>query len=178
MQLSRFILVAFSIFLSLNHSYSQKIDIHDFNYQYLEYLIKTGIDSLRQIEDLKPLHHDSILYLAAKDHASYMLGTNVLSHEQRDIPERETPHDRINYYGGNYSRTGENIAFTHIYLPVESGRSTGESNIIDDYRSLASSFVEGWKNSPGHYRNIVTSEFNITGVTVSYNPLTQKIFGV
>ena len=141
-------------------------------------MVKTGIDSLRQIEDLKPLHHDSILYLAAKDHASYMLGTNVLAHEQRDIPERETPHDRINYYGGNYSRTGENIAFTHIYLPVESGRSTGESNIIDDYKSLASSFVEGWKNSPGHYRNIVTSEFNITGVTVSYNPLTQKIFGV
>jgi hypothetical protein len=107
-----------------------------------------------------------------------MLGTNVLNHEQKDIPEREGPHDRINYYGGNFPMTAENIAFTHIYIPVGSGRSTGGSNIINDYKSLASWFVEGWKNSPGHYRNIVTSEFNITGVTVSYNPLTQRIFGV
>jgi uncharacterized protein YkwD len=107
-----------------------------------------------------------------------MLGTNVLKHEQKDIPEREGPHDRINYYGGNFSMTAENIAFTHIYISVGSGRSTGGSNIINDYKSLASWFVEGWKNSPGHYRNIVTSEFNITGVTVSYNPLTKRIFGV
>jgi len=38
--------------------------------------------------------------------------------------------------------------------------------------------VEGWKNSPGHYKNIIIPELNLTGVTVSCNPLSQIVFGV
>ncbi len=177
MQSLRISLITISFILSIQICFSQRIDIENFNHNYLEHLIKTGIDSLRTSEGLQPLQNDSILYNASRDHALYMKGTNILDHTQKDNPQKETPHQRIVLYGGNFSMTAENIAFTYIYLPLASEGSPSVI-IVTDYKDLAAYFVQGWKNSPGHYRNIMRPEYNRTGVAVSYNPLTQIVFGV
>ena len=153
-------MLAITVLLSLNNSFAQKIDIDNFNQKYLESLIKTGIDSLRTIKGLNALQNDSILYIASLDHASYMTGTRILAHNRDDDPEKETPHKRILFYGGNYMMTGENIAVTYAFLPVSSGGRSRQPDIHTDYKTLANSFVEGWRNSPGHYKNIITPEFN------------------
>ncbi len=174
----RLLMISFSIFLSVNTGFSQKIDIQDFNHKYLEFLIKTGVDSLRTLEGLQKLQNDFNLYLAAQNHAGYMIGTGILSHYQEKETEKTTPYDRIVFYGGKFSITAENIANTYVHLPVTSDNKSDRPIIIKDYKSLADTFVEGWKNSPGHYKNIITPELNLTGVAVSYNPLTQIVFAV
>ena len=178
MRILKVSVIVFSTILSIQYSFPQKIDIENFNHQYLEHLIKAGIDNLRTSRGLQPLRNDSILLMASHDHAIYMQGTNILAHDQKEGPEKETPHKRITYYGGTYSMTAENIAVSYIYVPLTSRSSRGRNEIITDYQDLAGSFVKGWDNSPGHHRNIMTPDFNLTGVCVSYNPMNQAVFAV
>ena len=178
MQILKILIIFFSIIFSLQYCFSQKIDIENFNHKYLEHLIKVGIDSLRTTRGLQPLQNDPILFKASQDHAFYMKGTNILDHDQKDDPEKKNPHKRITFYGGNYRMTAENIALSYVYLPLTSGGSRDRGKIITDYQDLAESFVHGWDKSRGHHRNIMTPDFNITGVCVSYNPINQAVFAV
>ena len=97
----RNILLSILLFASIHLSvYAQKINYKNIDYTYLEQLIKIGIDSLRAEKNVHALANDSILYLAAKDHATYFLNNGYTAHLQNDNPEKKTPHQRIQYYGG------------------------------------------------------------------------------
>ena len=85
MRILKVSVIVFSTILSIQYSFPQKIDIENFNHQYLEHLIKAGIDNLRTSRGLQPLRNDSILLMASHDHAIYMQGTNILAHDRRKI---------------------------------------------------------------------------------------------
>jgi len=172
-----FLSISFIITLNLTIK-AQHIDYNNIDYTYLEQLIKIGIDSLRHEKKLNSLTNDSILYLASKDHAAYFLKNGYTGHFQNDNPEKKTPHQRIQFYGGDYLMTAENVAKSFLFVPLRSSVHTGSTIEVNDYKDAALEFVQGWRDSKGHYKNIITPDFNITGVAVSYDPKTQALYAV
>src|ERR1051326_1256935 len=76
-----------------------KIDPNHFNIQYLEYLVKTKIDSIRSENGLYTLIDDSILYLAAKHHSDYLVKEKTIGHNEKR-KKFSTPQKRVTHYGG------------------------------------------------------------------------------
>src|SRR6056297_367081 len=176
--MKRFLLIII-FFVSLQfQNFAQKIDYQNIDYTYLEQLIKTGIDSLREEKGLPALANDSVLFGAAQHHAEYLLETANTGHYQPENPEMRTPHQRIVFYGGDYLSTAENVAKFYLFPPVTDPVYPEESTTLTDYKAAAGQLVLGWKNSPGHYQNIINPDFNSTGVSVSYNPKTLALYAV
>lgn len=161
-------LSTFSFTLNLwSQNPSTYFDPKNVNSKYLEHLIKKGIDEVRINHSLKPLVNDSILYVAAVDHVQYLNETGRLSHYQPQNDLKKTPQMRAEFYGAVNYNLGENIAFVS-YNSSKQINSSSE-NYHKSYGAIAESFVKSWVNSPGHYKNIITPEYEITGVTVSIN---------
>src|SRR3954467_3477285 len=89
------------------------------NYKFLEHLVKEQIDSVRIAHHLAALVNDSILYIAAKDHSSYLVARNKMGHFQPDIPKKVTPLNRVEFYGGKFEIVGENVISTFILVPLK-----------------------------------------------------------
>ena len=122
-------------------AFAQKIDYSNIDYNYLEDLIKTGIDSLRNEKKLPALYKDSILFLASKNHSDYLFKTDKTGHYQKENPEMETPHKRIAFYGGNYLTTGENVAKSFLFIPLQSDKKSQKTITVSDYKTAATEFV-------------------------------------
>ena len=137
-----------------------------FNNHLLEHYTKKLIDSVRRAHELSALTNDSVLYLASKDHANYLKNKSPITHLQ-DIDKKATPHLRIEFYGGTFRGTGENIA--RIFVHRKTQQSSGQTTRISTYKEAARALVEGWVNSPGHYRNIIKEAYSITGIAINYN---------
>ncbi len=120
------------------------------NLAYLEHLVKIQVDSVRQTKDLPPLVNDSILYLASRDHAHYLTTELEISHFQKS-QSKKSPQNRVDFYGAKNYLAGENV----LSYPLE-----------DTYIATARRMVSGWVHSPGHYKNIITPDYQITGVAV------------
>ncbi|MDJ1503837.1 CAP domain-containing protein [Cytophagaceae bacterium BD1B2-1] len=120
------------------------------NVKYLEFLVKTQVDSVRRTKGLSPLVSDSIAYLAAQDQGEYLKNKPSISHYQSSA-NKKTPQDRVNFYGASNYLTGENV----LSYPLE-----------NTYIETARKMVKGWVNSPGHYKNIITPDYQITGVAI------------
>ena len=94
-----FIIFLLLVQTGLAQSPSDPIQPGNVNIKYLEHLVKTKVDEVRAKHDCKPLVNDSILYIAAKHHANYMIENNRLSHfENENQNERwiwKTSYQRI-----------------------------------------------------------------------------------
>ena len=146
------------------------------NTKFLEHLVKEKIDSVRKDHNLPALINDSTLYVAALDHADYMNRTNQLTHYEYDIPDKQTPQLRVKYHGGvQFMGVGENVLFDYGFRPVKD-KQTGLSHVNSTYDELAYDMVNMWVHSPGHYQNIITPGYQMTGVAVSYNPESDKFY--
>jgi len=145
---------------------------NEFNKKYLEHLIKIKIDSVRAIYDCGPLANDSILYMAAQHHAGYMTAHKRLTHYEEDTEDMRTPQDRVNTFGAPQYLVGENVLQTMANARVKEKVKKGlfgEKEIIfktGTYGGLSDNIVYGWVHSPGHFKNITTPEYQITGVAV------------
>lgn len=143
----------------------------------LEHFIKEGIDSVRRSYELKDLANDSILYVAAKHHAKYLKKKNKLSHFEKGNLGYENPQERANTYGiGKNYYVGENVALNYYLRQV--GKKKGKLQIHKTYKTLAHAIVISWVNSPGHFKNIITPEYNTTGLAVAVNQLDRSVFAV
>ncbi|MGD1847616.1 MAG: CAP domain-containing protein [Salibacteraceae bacterium] len=154
---------------------SDRINVKDLNYPYLEHLVKVGIDSVRQRYDCSPLVNDSILFVAAGHHSDYMQDRSRLSHFEKDAPDLRTPQLRVFYFGGKqYLLVGENVLST----PVGTSIAGKKGRVFDGatYGGLAASMVNGWVNSPEHFQNIITPEFQLTGVALSYSAKDNTLY--
>lgn len=179
--LFRLLLVpVFLVFLSSQTSYSQspddQITVHTLNKKYLEHLIKIGVDSVRRSHGLTNLINDSILYVAAQGHADYLYETKNFSHYEKEYPIMETPQLRAEFHGAvNYS-VGENIIKSFLNKKLKDKK--GKTYMNKTYRQLANDFVTGWVNSPPHFKNIKTPEWQVTGLAISINKDKKLIYGV
>ena len=121
----------------------------------------------REKQGLKTLGYDEKLASIAKSHSKDMASSGYFSH---DTPEGLDPTDRAGkadyvcrYQIGNliYSGIGENI---HMVK--------GSSIALWSSESIAEMAVSDWMDSPGHKKNILTSNFSNEGIGVSISAFT------
>lgn len=169
-------------FVAAPFSYGQAakdtlIDPDNLNTRLLEYFIKIKIDSVRQAHGLNTLRSDSLLYLAAQDQVKYQLKKEDLTHFQHSR-KKKTLKDRLDFYNASFTSAGENLAREFILVPTySSGEKNKKTVIIHTYEQAAYQMVNGWVHSPGHYANIITAAFKITGVAVSFDPARKQLNG-
>ncbi len=125
----------------------------------------------REKYGLKTLEYDKELASVAKLHSIDMANDEYFAHE---TPEGLSPTDRASeadyvcrYQIGNiiYSGIGEN-------LHMVKGSSV---SFMSTPESIAELAVSGWMDSPGHKKNILTSNFSKEGIGVSISTFTIHV---
>lgn len=159
---------------ALSAQTSSTFDPHSFNQKYLEHLVKIRVDEVRKKYDCKPLVNDSILYVASEHHAGYIQRLGRLSHTEDDSVLTKTPQQRAEYFGAVNYRVGENLVYTPYNSTVENKK--GKKFNTDTYEEIADVLVDSWVNSPGHFKNIITPDYQITGLAVSIDPIKKRIY--
>lgn len=154
----------------------KSLDAESLNAAYLEHLIKIGVDSVRQAHGLPSLYNGKILFTAADFHADYLLQLGRLSHTQNEHPDTRTPQLRAEHFGATNYQVGENVAYSYYNKRVED--KSGKVTLLDSYKAVAKSIVIGWVNSPGHYKNMITPDYQITGLAISIDPHKQRVYAV
>ncbi len=162
-----------SLFL-IGHSPSSSLK-GQINIKYLEHLVKVGVDEVRGTKNLKPLVNDSTLYIAAQFHSRYLLSIKKLSHAERN-DTMTTPQMRADYFGAINYGVGENI----LYIPFDGKMKSKKGKIynINTYQDAAEAMVRGWVNSKGHYKNIITSNYEITGLAIIVDYEKKRMYAV
>lgn len=141
----------------------------------IELLTFDRVNDLREKMDLADLIWDDLLYRAAKDHAQYLIGEEKISHFQT-IAGKKTPYERVKVHGGHiFTAVGENVI--SITLGVEFPHK-GRKRSTVTYSSAAQTMADSWKQSPGHYKNIISEKYNTTALAVSYDGRSQRLIAV
>jgi len=153
------------------------INPEHFNRALLEHFIKIRIDSVRLGKNLGKLQSDSLLYLAAQDQAIFLVKKPEIGHIQPG-KKKKNPMDRAHYYHADYHMIGENVERIFYLTSMEMRKVSKKPVFIRTYDQAATEMVEGWVHSPPHYKNILTPEFDLTGVAVSVNPKDKSMIGV
>lgn len=172
-------LLFIGLFISVNHiTFGQSTSSHikkPVNKKLLAHLIKSGIDSVRVAHQLKEVVNDVILFNAAQHHAKYLTEIKRLSH-QENTDKYKNPRDRAVAYGALNYLVAENIAMVPFNTAVKTKKK--KIKTFYTYQQLAHAFVVAWVNSPGHYKNIITPSLEITGVAVSIDEKSNKVYAV
>lgn len=113
----------------------------------LEAEILAGVNRERERHGLAPTSADALLGRVARDHSRRMSEQEFFSHNCPE-PALATPGDRVRAAGGEYPGIGENIA------------------MLGARDASAAQFVDGWMKSPGHRANILTADWELSGVGV------------
>lgn len=140
----------------------------------LEKRIHQLINEERQKHGLSALEWNGVLSKIARKHSSDMAKRNYFSH---DSPEGHDFLYRYNQEGYSCSLAVDE----RIYLGAE---NIFQNNLYDrieyvndvphyEWRSrekIAETTVQGWMNSPGHRKNILTPHWKTEGVGVAISP--------
>lgn len=129
----------------------------------LETEILARVSQERTRTGLSPLLPDALLSQVARDYSRRMAAQEFFSHTCHE-PGLATPDDRVRASGGDYPGIGENIA------------------MHDAARASAAQFVDGWMKSQGHRANILTADWEVSGVGIHADARGQvfatQLFGI
>lgn len=108
------------------------------------------INDLRVSKGVSPLVFNDTLKKAADLHSEYMVTNNILTHDE-NIAKYADPKKRVTESGGrNFEYVGENVLHSSTQdFPLN------KKEIL----ALAEEMFLIWKNSPGHYANMIDPEF-------------------
>jgi len=109
-----------------------------------------AMNEFRREQDLGPLEAEGALTSSAREFAAYMARTGNYGHEA----DGRTPAERAKAHGYDYCSIAENIA----WLSSRRAFLTAQ---------LAQGFVEGWKHSPEHRKNMLRPEVTESGVAIA-----------
>ena len=123
--------------------------------------IVASTNAFRRQENLPAIKSDVHLLSAARYFANFMARTDKYGH----TADGNEPATRAKNFGYEYCIVAENIA----YQFNSAGFATGE---------LATRFVEGWKNSPGHRRNMLDPNVTDTAVAIARSGATDHYYAV
>ncbi len=132
----------------------------------LSKLLTKKVNELRANLDKVPLKNNEDLAKAAKLHSIYTAKKGKLNHTQTgtNFPK---PKDRVANYNKTFDIVGENILYSKpVRLPL-SGSAINK---------LALEMFRSWKNSPGHYANMIFDDFTYSGFGFEYSPKSKRIF--
>ena len=116
-----------------------------------ERLLLDLINQEREKAGIDPLAADMDLMKVSREKARDMVDKNYFSHQS---PTYGSPFDMMRQFGVSFSTAGENIA----------GNRTIEGA------------VKAWMNSSGHRKNILSNNFNYTGIGIVDSPTYGKVF--
>jgi len=119
-------------------------------------LAKTN--TIRKSEGLDNLIQDDEMDVLATLHSENMINFDFFSHTDH---QGKSPSNRANDLNYAWTRIAENIAYTPWF---ENVRGCGDTRSAE---SIAECVVEGWKNSPGHFANMI-GDFKELGVGVVF----------
>jgi Cysteine-rich secretory protein family len=115
----------------------------------------------RAEQKLAPVKSNPALTAAARAYAKFLASSEMFSH----TADGRQPQDRVKAAGYEYCRTAENLA-----LNLDSrGFQTAQ---------LARDAVEGWKNSPGHRKNLEAPHVTEIGVGIAKSKTEEKYLSV
>ena len=142
--------------------------------QDLEQRVHSLINSERKARGLSALGLDARLSRIARDHSRDMASRSFFSH---DSPEghdfsfryREQGYSCAIRIGTTIHSGAENIALGHVYRSI---RTVNGVVSYDWYtlEQIARKTVQGWMNSPGHRRNILTPHWQNQGIGIAIAP--------
>ena len=118
-------------------------------------------NTFRSDQDREPLNPDPALEQTAQYFADFMARTDEYGH----TADGSRPSERAASRGYEYCVVSENIAYQYNSL----GFTTGE---------LVEGFVEGWKDSPGHRKNMLDPAVTETGVAIAHSDTTGHYYAV
>ena len=118
-------------------------------------------NAFRQEQGLANVRANASLRKAAESFAQYLARTNAFSH----TADGRQPADRAKAAGYDYCMVAENLA------------SNLDSRGFET-RQLARDAVEGWKNSPGHRKNLMQPNVTEIAVAVAKAPGQEKYLSV
>ena len=124
-------------------------------------LVVDGTNALRRGQGLHEVKPEARLTQAAREFAQFMARTDRFEHDA----DGRHPQDRARAQGYDYCLVSENIGFEFD--------SRGFAT-----RELARDFVEGWKHSPAHRRNMEEPDVVDIGVAVARSAKTGRYYGV
>ena len=136
----------------------------------VEYHIHKDINERRSEHGLSKLEFDEQLQQIARAHSSDMAARSYFSHEG---PGGDDFADRYSESGYNcriatsetsYATGAENIAYTWYNKRVE---TQGRTRYYDNASEVATGVVNGWMNSTGHRKNILTPYWKSEGIGVN-----------
>lgn len=129
-------------------------------------LLTKKINNLRRQKNKIPLKRNIDLAKAAKLHVKYMVKHNKLSHQEDNVLYKN-PSDRVAHFNKSFISIGENVLFTKpVQLPLNK----------KSLHALATNMFLAWKNSPGHYANMISEAFTLGDFGFKYNTRTRRIF--
>jgi uncharacterized protein YkwD len=118
-------------------------------------------NAFRHEHGLAKVQPNEKLTATAQYFADYLARTDKFSHEA----DGKQPPERAKEHGYDYCLIDENIAWEFS----SEGFQTEE---------LAGKFVEGWKASPGHRKNMLDPDVTDTGVAVAYSSANGAYYAV
>lgn len=107
-------------------------------------------NAFRKEQNLPPVTIDAQLTATSTDFAQFMAETGKYGHDA----DGKQPHERAEAHRYEYCVVLENIAYHY------DSEGTAQEDLIQF-------FVEGWKNSPGHRKNMLDADITQTGVAVA-----------
>ena len=125
------------------------------------------INNHRKSLKLQELSKDINIRKAAENQSNYLLVKRKLTHEQEDI-KLKTPMDRVEFYAGKkFSLVGENV----LSKSIENKKYSDT-----DLDKLATQLFQQWKNSPGHYKNMIHKEYDTGEIEFTIDYKINRLF--
>ena len=134
--------------------------------QQLSSLLENRINKLRTDLGKSPLKRDLDLAKAAQLQSNYTATKGKLSHSQYNL-EFDTPKKRVSHFTEKFGAVGENVLYTK---PIRSAIT------VKSLEKLAFDMYRSWKNSPGHYANMISSSFTHGDFGFTFDPLTKRVY--
>lgn len=141
----------------------------------LEKKIHVLVNHERQKQGLQPLAWDDSLAAIARTHSKDMTARNYFAHDSPEGYDFSYRYKQASYACNvRVDRTiymgAENLAQNNLYNSVTTMNGVPTSYDWNSEDKLAESTVQGWMNSPGHRKNILTPHFKSEGIGIFIAP--------
>ena len=151
------LLACFLLGCSAEQTEEENILSSDLNKSIAEKIL-TKTNAIRKSEGLDNLIQDEEMDALATYHSENMVVYDFFSHKDH---QGKSPSERADDREFSWSYIAENIA----YVPWASNVSScGDTRTAE---AIATCVVEGWKNSPGHFANMI-GDYKELGVGVAF----------
>lgn len=100
-----------------------------------------------------------------------------LTHIQDRNAQKKTPQKRVEFFGGTDYFAGENVLYTPFDTDMYySHDRRKETHFVGNYGRVAYDVMMGWVNSPGHFQNIISKDYEITGLAIEVDWSEKNVY--